>query len=251
MRILTPVLAVLLIGLVFTPFDPAAQRFSETALGGFGVRHPFGIDGLGRDFFSRVWNGAAHTIVMAGTATALTFALSTVLLAVEVAGPRWLRGLPSKVAAIGVAVPVVFVGLVLLVFLNPAPGTLVLAAAVGNTPLCFRQVRVFWANQVAAPYFEASQTLGAGPLHLARVTLWPNLFPDLAALARIVFALAALELSGLAYIGLVGDPDFAELGAIIRQNQSYLLNAPWLVLIPSGILTAILVLVRFSGRQTD
>jgi len=111
--------------------------------------------------------------------------------------------------------------LILLVFLPPGAGTLVLAVALGNAPLSYRQLRISWREQMRAAYVEASQSLGAAGWSFFRKTLWPNLWPDIAALARLVFALSALELSGLAFLGLMGDPDFPELGAMLRQYQPY------------------------------
>jgi len=238
-----PVLfGLVLLGLVWTPFEPSAEP---------GWPHLLGSDALGRDFFSRLWRGAANTLAMAAAAGALTFLGSALLLVLERRGGALARMLAAGAVAVWMGLPVLLTGLLLLLFLPAGPETLVLAAGLGSIPFAYRQLRILWLEQCAAPHVEASQVLGAGPARLLCHTLWPNLRPDIAALARVLFALAALELSGLAYLGLIGDPDFPELGAMLRQNQQELFLRPALALLPGGLLSGLLLLVHLSGGNRE
>ena len=69
-------------------------------------------------------------------------------------------------------------------------------------------------------------------------------------LAKLILAISILELSGLAFLGLIGDPDFPELGAILKQNQSYLFRNPMLVAWPGLILSTLLFLVHLSKSRS-
>lgn len=247
--LLAGVLALVLAGLLWTPHGPGAQEFRAQALAAPSWAHPLGVDGLGRDQLSRVWRGTAHTAVMALAASAATLAGAGLLLAVARSLPRAPGQALDLAVSAWVAVPTIFSALVLIVFLAPSPATLVLAAAVGNVPLAYRQLRVAYLEQRDAPYAEASRALGANRWQFFRRTLWPNLWPDVQALGRLCFALAALELAGLAFLGLIGDPDFAELGAILRQNQPALARAPWLVVFPGAALSGLLLLVHLTAPR--
>lgn len=239
-------LAVALAGLVWTPHDPGAQSFREAALSGPGWNHWLGVDGLGRDFGSRLWEGLGHTILLSGSALLLTLLLAGALLALE----QGVGGVVGKVVrsamGLAVALPVIFIGLLLLVFLDPSPRALVVAVGLGNTTLAFRQLRVYWLSVRQSLYVRASEVLGTRGWDLFRWALWPNLKPDLLALGRLLFAMSALELSGLAFLGLIGDPDFTELGSILRQNQAYLYQAPMLVVLPGLVLSLCLLSVHLS-----
>lgn len=233
-------------GLLWTPHDPRAQAFRESALSGPDWRHWLGVDGLGRDFASRIWEGFGHTVVLSAGAMLLSLVLATLLLALE----RGVGGLTGRAvrSAMGMAValPVIFIGLLLLVFLRPSPEALVLAVGLGNLSLSFRQLRVYWIGVRQSLYVQASEVLGTRGWALFRWTIWPNLKPDLLALVRLLFAMSALELSGLAFLGLIGDPDFTELGSILRQNQAYLYQAPLLVILPGLLLSICLLSVHLS-----
>lgn len=247
--LLTVVLGLALVGLFWVPYDPSAQTFRDHAFALPSWAHPFGIDGLGRDFLSRLWRGLAHTTLMAGSALAVNLVLAGALVALAEGGPRWTQRTIPALISLWVAVPVILIGLILLVFLSPSAPTLITAAALGNVPLTFRQLRIYWREQRRALYVQASEVLGAPRRHLLFWTIGPNLRPDLFALGKLVFAISVLELSGLAFLGLIGDPDFAELGAILRQNQAYLFQAPMLVIAPGILLSGLLLLVHLGRRS--
>ena len=233
-----------LLGLLWTPHDPDAQNFRALALHGPAGEHWLGVDPLGRDFLSRLWAGAGTTVWLALLAGALALLASALLLALAERFPRTAGAAIGAAVNLAVAVPAMFVGLLLLVFLKPSIPALLLAVALGNLPFAYRQLRVSWKTQRAAQHVEASETLGSAGWFLFRRTLWPNLIPAVSTLARQLVALSALELSGLAFLGLVPNPDFPELGALMRQNQSVLAQAPWLALAPGAVLAGLLMLAR-------
>jgi len=239
-------LAFVLLGYVYTPHDPMAQVFRENALDGPSVSHWLGIDGLGRDFLSRLWRGGANTVSLATCALGITLSLATGLVAIEQRGPTWCRRSVRMLIGLWVALPVIFIGLFLLVFLKPSPGALVLAVGLGNMAFAFRQLRVYWISTREALYVKSSEVLGSRGWQLFQWAIWPNLKPDLFALCRLLFAISALELSGLAFLGLIGDPDFAELGSILKQNQAYVYQAPMLVVLPGAFLSSILLSLNLT-----
>lgn len=238
-----------LLGLLYTPYDPQAQDFLELRLSGFSPNHWFGVDGLGRDMFSRLWRGSGTTVVMGLSASSLTLLFSAILVAVERAGPPFVKRLIRGIVSVGIALPVLFVGLLFLVFMEPSPGTLVFAAALGSVPFGFRQLRIIWAEQAGALHVSASRALGARRWHIVWFSIWPNARLQILALARLFFAVGVLELSGLTFLGLTGDPDMPELGTILRQNQTYLFQEPLLVIWPGLLLSGLLLVVHLSNVQ--
>lgn len=239
--------ALALCGLLFTPFDPAAQSFIMARLSGPSAEHWLGVDALGRDFFSRMWLGTANTILFGTSASVATLLLASGLLAAERGGPRWFGGFVRNLVSVGIAMPVLFVGLLLLVFLKPSAPALVAAVSIGGVPFAFRQLRVIWTEQANALHVLASRALGAKTDHLVRFTIWPNVRSQVWALAKILFAVSVLELSGLTFLGLTGDPDLAELGTLLRQNQANLFQQSFLVIWPGAVLTGLLLLVQLSA----
>ena len=57
-------IALSLIGLIWTPYDPQAQSFRDISPTTFTKLHWLGVDGYGRDMLSRVWRGSGNTIIL-------------------------------------------------------------------------------------------------------------------------------------------------------------------------------------------
>jgi peptide/nickel transport system permease protein len=243
------ILALLAGGVIATPYDPQAQDFLEQRLAPPSLEHPMGVDGLGRDYMSRVWRGGGHTLLMGVASAVGAFGLAAFLVLLEQTTPGIVQQAIRRTIGVWIAIPVLFIGLLLLVFLAPSPPTLVAAAAVGLVPLVFRQLRIFWLEQRQAEYVAASVVIGAGRWRLLAGSIWPNLRLDVWALLKLTFALAVLELSGLAFLGLIGDPDFPELGALLRENQRYLFSRPSLAVWPGLVLSLLLLSVHLTGTR--
>jgi peptide/nickel transport system permease protein len=237
------------VGLFWTPYDPDAQAFREQPRAGPSTAHWLGIDSLGRDVLSRVWVGSGRTILFGAAAAAGALAAASVLLVAERRGARPVRTLIRALVSAGLAMPVFLIGLVLLVFLPQSPWTVVLACAVGGVPFAFRQLRVMWIEQTSALHVLASRALGATRRHIAWFAIWPNIRPQAASLGKLLFALGVLEFAGLSFLGLNGDPDLAELGAMLRQNQNDMWSQPLLVLWPGLLLSGLLLVVHAAGRM--
>lgn len=239
-----------LFGLWWTPFAPQAQLFLDQRRANPSAAHWLGIDGLGRDMLSRVWSGSGHTVIFGAAAAAGTLALAALLLVLERRGPRPVQTATRATASAGLAVPVLLVGLILSVFLPRSAWTLVLACALGGVPFGFRQLRIAWIEQAGALHVLASRALGATRWHLAWFSIWPNIRRQVAALLKLLFAVGVLELSGLTFLGLSGDPDLVELGTILRQNQSELFQQPWLIVWPGVLLSGLLLIVHLSATRS-
>jgi len=235
-----------LAGLLVTPHPPYSQAFFEARETGSSWTHPFGVDALGQDVFSRVWRGLGNTTWLAAAASFGALALGAALAGLERLAPPSAARLLRSLVAVGIAVPALFVGLLLAVFLQRGPGTLLLAIALAASPLAFRQLRALLIEQWNSGYVEASRAIGGSSWRVFRFSVWPCLRPQVVALWQLLFAVAALELSGLTYLGLGGDPNWAELGSLLRLHQRQLATQPALVVWPGLALVALLWLARQS-----
>ena len=237
-------MGVLLIGLWYTPFDPYAQSFFDKRYEGPSLAHFFGVDKLGQDYFSRIWRGAGNSIGLSFLASAFVLVASTLLLVVEEKGGRAMGRMVRGLVAFGIALPGVFMGLLIMTLMERSPGALAFAISLAGIPFAFRQLRVMWQEQVQAGYVEASRAIGGSAWHTFRFSILPNLLPQFVELWKLVFAFAFLELSGLTYLGLTPDPNWAELGTLLKQGQGILLKSPGFVLWPGLLLCGVLASVR-------
>jgi len=228
----------LVLGFIFTPNDPYSQGLSEENASFLGT------DELGQDVLSRVWRGAGNSTFFGFIGSLGCMALAAFLLSVEQVGGKTVAGVMRSLVSLGLAIPVMFLGLMLMIFMERSPWTLTLAIVIAGTPFAFRQMRVVWMEQSGAGYAIASRAIGGDWKHRLIFAIWPNLKPQLFEIWKIVFAFSILEISSLSFLGLAGDPNWAELGSLLRQYQKYLLQNPWLVVWPGVTLCCLLFATR-------
>ncbi len=237
-------LGIVIAGKVFAPHDPYDQAFLGVDGNTFSWTHPFGIDHLGQDVFSRVWVGGANSLWFAFMASLSTMAIAGFLLVIERVGGRWVSQCIRSVVSLGIALPVLLLGLLFMIFLPREPMTLVWAIAIAGAPFAFRQLRVMWLEQQAAGYVVASRAIGGDRWHVVRFSILPNLKPQFVELWKVVYAIGILELSSLTFLGLGGDQNWAELGSLLRGYQKHLIVQPMLVVWPGLALCGVLLTIR-------
>ncbi len=234
----------ILVGFFYTPFDPYHQGYLEYWGKALAWPHLLGVDQLGQDAFSRVWRGAANSVWFGLVASVGVLLLSAILLVLEQNSGRLGSRILRSMVSLGIAMPVIFMGLLFLIFLNRSPYTLTLAICVAGAPFAFRQLRVLWLEQKAATHVEASRAIGGDVWHVFFFSILPNLKLQLFELWKIVLAIAILEMSALTFLGMAGDPNWAELGSLLHAHQKHVMTQPALVIWPGVVLSGILWLTR-------
>jgi len=242
-------LLLLLLGLFWTPYDPYGQDHFALRISGSSGEHWLGVDRLGQDYLSRIWRGAGNSILFALLGSLVVLLLSFCLLAAELKGGRVVGNGVRSAVSFGIAMPAIFIGLLIVTFMERGPFALTTAIAVAGVPFAFRQLRVLWQELNRTAYVEASRAIGGSLWHRFWFTVWPNLWPQLLSLWKLVFAFALLELSALTYLGLAGDPNWAELGTLLREGQKLLLQSPSFVVWPGMTLCFVLGLVRLVRAE--
>lgn len=234
----------LVLGKLIAPHGAYEQEFLSVSGDFFSWSHPFGVDHLGQDVLSRVWVGAANSLWYAALASLGAMLLAAGLLWAERSSPPWFSQCIRSVVSLGIALPVLLLGLLFMIVLPREPLTLVWAISLAGAPFAFRQLRVMWLEQQSCGYVVASRAIGGDTWHVFLFGIWPNLRPQVFELWKIVYAVAILELSSLSFLGLAGDPNWAELGSLLRSYQKHLIAQPMLVLWPGLTLCGVLLMVR-------
>jgi peptide/nickel transport system permease protein len=206
-----------------------------------------GTDQSGRDQLSRTLEGVRTTwlgavVVLLATATfgavvgvwagSTRGVVDTVLMRVT----DVFLSLPSPIVAIAVVAAI-----------GASFGNALLAIAIVWWPWYARIVRNEVAALSARPHVEAARLAGAQGVRLRTHHLLPGALPTLVVTATLDVGALILTLTALSFLGL-GAPDPApELGAMIASGSSYVLDQPWLVLVPSVAITLMTLCAGMAG----
>ncbi|MCS7049488.1 MAG: ABC transporter permease [Verrucomicrobiae bacterium] len=215
---------------------PTAQPYRERALAAPSRQHWLGVDAVGRDVWTRLVYGARTTLGVALAATMLAVGAGTVLAVSAVQWRGWWEMIVVAVVDFLLAFPPILLGLVAMTVLPPSPGSVAVAVGVASLPAVVRQVRTALLSELGKEYVLAARAAGAGRVRVMWVEVLPNCVSVVVAMATVTVGSAVLEAAGLAFLGLAGQPDVPEWGAMLREERSLhvLAHAPWVVLAPGG-----------------
>ncbi len=223
------------------PADPHAVAPAGGALLPPSWAHPFGTDPLGRDVFARVVIGGRASLLVGWTSVALALLLGTLVGVAAGAGPRWLDRLLMGLTDVFLAVPRLF--LVLLLSALLAPSLLLVVVVLGLTGWMgiARLVRAEILALREREFVLAARGLGLRGWRLARRHLLPHVVPTLLVAAALRLGGTILLESFLSYLGLGAQEPTVTWGAMIEQGRGYLVDAWWITTFPGVALTVTVV----------
>lgn len=225
----------------------AADGLGSVPLGpGWRGAYLLGADSLGRDVAARLLYAGRTSLLLAGAATALCFALGgaagVAAGALGGAADAVISGLLDLVWAF----PVMLLAISLSLALAGVPGegslgVVVLVLGAAYAPYVARPVRAALREVQGAEFIEAARATGGGRLHVLRRHALPQLAPLLGALLPVVAAMMLLTEATLSVLGLGVQAPGASWGTMIADGQALLHQRP-LVAIAPGAAVAVTVL---------
>lgn len=234
------VLGMMLVSLVYTPYDPNGQNPAET-FETPGLKHLLGTDKFGRDVLSRVMVGSQITFFIAlGTVTIGTL-VGTVIGAISGYFGGILDELIMRFNDALLSFPGILLALVLVAVFGQGTHVIVIALGIIFIPSYVRVVRGEFMRFRNLDFVNSARAMGAGSLRIMFVHILPNVLPQLIPSITIGFSNAVLAEASLSFLGLGVQPPDPSWGRMIAEAQSYLFTAPWLALAP-GMLIVLSVL---------
>ena len=236
--------ALILTGLVWTPYDPDALM-AGPKLEGPSLAHWLGTDSFGRDIFSRVLRGAGTTFLIAVSTVAVGAVCGTAVGACT----GYFGGLVDEALMrfndAMTAFPSILLALVLISILGPGNKyNVVIALGLVFIPSFARVTRTAFAALRDVNYVKSARLMGASPARILAVHILPNTAHVLLPAVTIGFNNAVLAEASMSYLGIGVTPPDASLGYMLSEAQSLFTAAPWYAV---GTGLAIVLLVLSAG----
>ncbi len=206
--------------------------------------HLLGTNDLGQDVLSQAIYGARSSLIVAGSVTGISTALSWVI--GLLAG--FFRRAEAPLMALTdllLALPNIPFYLLALTLLGPDRRNLILVLALISWPTFARIIRSVVLQTRSAGYVEASRMLGAPGFHVIRHHLLPATLGVLPTKLVLTVRFAVFAEGTLAFLGL-GTNDAISWGMMLNWAFSDPLlfsrpGWPWLVLTPTLVITALVL----------
>lgn len=204
-------------------------------------RHWLGTDSHQYDVLTRTLHGTRLSILAGGLSVLLAVAIgATAGLAAGYLG-GWVDILLMRSIEILLAFPAILIALLALVAMSPGWPAVISAVALINVPLFARQVRASVLSLREQEYVQAAIALGADPWYVMSRVLLPSLISPVVVLATLGLASAILEVAGLAFLGIAGDPTAAEWGTMLSDAKDHTTSSVWPAIAP-GVAISLTIL---------
>jgi len=232
-------LAIALLGPILVTQDPIAQDLGHR-LTGPSREHPFGLDSLGRDVFSRVINCTRISVVSgaAVVTVATIFGVAAGMLA-GWSGGWWDEAL-MRITDMFLAFPSLVLAMAISAILRPNLTNALLAIAVTSWPAYARIARAQVLALRARTYIEAARAQGATDAVILLRHLIPNAVAPILVQSSLDVGNIILTTAGLSFIGFGAQPPTPEWGLMVSEGRRFLMDQWWISTFPA---LAILFLV--------
>lgn len=240
-------LALILLGAVWTPYDPAAMM-AGPKLDGPSFAHLFGTDNFGRDIFSRVLKGAGVTALVATGTVAIGAVCGTLIGALTGYFGGAVDELLMRFNDTITAFPSILLALVCVTVFGSGKYQVLLVLGIVFIPSFARIARTAFSSLRDANFVQSARLMGAKPARILFIHILPNTLHVLLPAVTIGFNNAVLAEASMSFLGLYGQPPDASLGALLSEAQGMLASAPWYALCSGGVLVGLIFGVGLIGE---
>lgn len=239
-------LVVVLLGLVWLPYDPLAIDLDHT-LAAPSLAHWLGTDEFGRDVASRAMLGARISMLIAIQTVAISIVAGTALGLVVGFLRGWTERVIMTFSDALLAFPGILLALALVAVMGSSRHSIVIALAIAYLPATVRVVRGSVISIREREYVEASRVAGDSALYTMWRIVLPNALPPILVLATSLFGWVILSESALSFLGVGVPPPLPTWGNMLSSARPYMYAASWLSIAPGLCIVATLLGINMLG----
>ena len=210
--------------------------------------HPAGTDELGRDILARllIAGRISLSVGVAAMGMSMIIGVSLGLLAGFYGG--LIGSTIMRLVDVALCFPSVFLMLTLSALLAPNVIMLIVLIACTSWMEIARIVQAQVSSLRNREFALAARSVGCRDGHLIFKVLLPNTIPTILVASTLNVAHAILAESYVSFLGYGVQPPTPSWGNMLNQAQGYLESAPWMALLPGGLITLTVLSFHFLGE---
>jgi ABC-type dipeptide/oligopeptide/nickel transport system permease subunit len=208
------------------------------------IQHIMGIDGNGRDEFSRLLYGTRLSLMIGLASVSFAIFIGTVLGAVAGYFGGWTDNIIMRVMDVLLAFPSLLLAIAIVTMLGPGLINALLALGIVSIPAYARVVRASVLSVRETDFVSATRALGGNSFDILFKRILPNALTPLIVQGTLGIATAILDAAALSFLGLGAQPPTPEWGSMLGAERNQVFTAPHLVFYPG--VAIILTVLSFN-----
>ena len=231
---------------IFSPYDYAEQNILCINKGP-SAEHWFGADNLGRDIFTRCWEGARVSLTIALVATLINVVIGVLYGGISGYFGGKVDMLMMRGVEIIYTIPDLLWVIMLMVVMGSGLNTIIIAIAITGWGSMARLVRGQILQLKQSEYVMASRTLGGGFRHIILKHLIPNLMGPIIIDLTFSIPSAIFTEASLSYLGMGLPVPLASWGTLANDGANMLLLYPYQLLFPALLISLTMLSFNMLG----
>lgn len=214
-----------------SPYDPNKIDLSNK-LANPSLKHLFGTDEMGRDYFTRSLYGGRASLMVGFISMIISTTLGTIVGTFSGYIGGKIDNIIMRIIDILMCIPTFFLILIINAYLKPGIENIIIIIGLFGWMDIARIVRAQTLSLKERAYVLCSKALGAPNNRIVFKHIIPNVIPSVMVASTINIASAILTESSLSFLGLGVRAPNSSWGSMLQNAQGFISSSPYLAIFP-------------------
>ena len=212
------------------------------------IYHWFGTDILGRDLFTRLWQGTRVSLLMAAGVGLMTLVIGLIVGSICGYYGGWADMIIQRVMEVIWNIPQLPLIILLIMRFGSGISTMIIIFSITNWIGPAQGVRMQFYRFKNREYVLASRTMGASDFRIMFKYILPNAAGYLITALVLVIPSVVFQEAGLSYLGLGIQAPHPSIGSLLSDGQSFLLDYPFIIIPPAFVIVILMLAFNLFGN---
>lgn len=245
------IISILVIAAIFgpaiAPYNPVDMVDFNARFAPPSLEHPFGIDELGRDQFSRILHGARVSLIVGIVSVTIATLIGTTLGMIAGYGNKYLDEIIMRSMDVLFAFPAILLAIAVLAILGRGVTNAMIAIGIVYIPIFARIARGEVLSVKNEEFVEVARALGASDFEILYRHILPNILAPIIVEISLSLSFAILAEAALSFFNLGTQPPDPSWGRMLSEGRAYIKQSPWMGIIPGVVIMFTVMGFNFLG----
>ncbi len=208
----------------------------------------FGTDSLGRDMFSRLWQGTRVSLILAFAVVAINLTIGLVVGAICGYYGGWVDLIVQRLMDVVWNIPSLPLTILLIMLFGSGILPLILVFCLTGWMGTADAVRMQFYRYKNREYVLASRTMGASDVHTMVRHILPNAIGTIITQSALAIPGVVFQEAGLSYLGLGVQAPNPSIGILLSDGQKVLMDYPYLIVSPGIVIVLLMLAFNLMGN---